>query len=156
MAQKFTSPVGKVRFSNVFEPRAYMDDPAGKKKYSVSVEFEGKEAKDFRQFLLEIGKSAVLKEGKLRVSFSRGEKMGAPKLVDTNGVELTQERIGKWLRNDSEVVIQFTAFEYAQGVGLRLEAIKVVKLVEGMKSPSLKPVEVNPGEVDQSFLDAFL
>lgn len=154
MTQKFTTPVGKVRFSNVFEAKAYMDEPEGKKKFSVSVEFEGKEAKDFRQFLLELGKPAVLKDGKLRVSFSRGEKMGAPKLVNSEGKELTQDDVGKWLRSDSEVVVQFTAYAYPQGVGLRLEAIKVVKLAEGRSK--LVPVSVDATEVDQSFLDAFI
>lgn len=155
MAQKFTTPVGKVRFSNVFEPRAYMDDPEGKKKYSVSVEFDAKEDKEFRQFLLELGKPVPNKDGKFRLSFSRADKMGAPKLVNGEGKELTQDDIGKWLRSDSEVVVQFTAYEFAQGVGLRLEAIKVVKLASG-GAGQLKPVEVDVSSVDQSFLDAFI
>jgi hypothetical protein len=145
------SPVGKVTFTQLEEPRSFKDDPETPKKYSISVEFEGEAAKSFRSQLIDLGKPCKLVDGKLKITFSRHERLDKPRLVDNNKEVITDRP--PFLPKGTEVKVQFIAKEFPMCVALMLEAVMIVGELAPSSSSS-KEIEVtNP--IDPEFLAAF-
>ena len=152
MTKLIYTPTGLVSFNNVIEAQAYKGDPDSPKKFSIKVTFEGEDAKNFRNVLLELGRPAKLNDGKLDVNFNRAERHGAPKIFDKDGKEL--KNFGSFLPKGTKARIAFKPFSYANGVGLLLEAVKVEEL--GAMSGTARNFEVDVSGVDPAFLDAFM
>lgn len=159
------TPVSVIGFNSLTEPRAFKkDEPVSDEnpaKYSVTMEFTGDTAKKVRQQLIDLGKSAVQlkigKDGVLKVTFSRGEKSGAPRLVDAEGNELNPKP--KFLPRNTLGKVLFTPFEYTAfggGVAFKLDAVMVTEMGEGGGQSGLTPITRETAElVDPSFADIF-
>ena len=145
------TPVGKIGFNRLEEPKAWQDDPALPKKYNVTVFFEGEDAKTLRLQLIEMGKLIPLENGILKVTFNRSEKSGKPRLVGKDKKELAERPA--FIAKDTEVKVQFTARTFPMGVSLLLEAVMVVG---DMKPSEARSKGVVVSEViNPEFLDIF-
>lgn len=159
MSTILKTPTGKVVFSQLEEPRSFkdqeFDDKGNKmpKKYSISVEFEGEDAKKLRSQLIEFGKAVKLVDGKLKVSFNKNDKGDKPRLVDKDKNPIVDRP--KFLPKDTLVQIAYMANEFPMGVALVLEAVMVMGDFTAPSS-GLKGVKLDESAiVDKEFLDVF-
>lgn len=145
------TPVGKVQFSQLEEPKAFQDNPENPKKFTISVEFEGEAAKNLRLQLIELGKATKLVDGKLKVTFSRRDRDGKPNLVGSDKKALKDRPA--YIPRGTDVRVSFIAKEAPMGVYLVLEGVMIAgEMAEIRRGPAA--VEVTE-VINPEFLDIF-
>ncbi len=149
------TPKGKVTFSQIEEARSFQDNPENPKKFTISVEFEGEDAKKLRLQLIEMGKVVKIIDDKLKITFSRAEKLGRPRLVDETKKEIIDRPA--FITRGTEVKVAFIAREFPMGVALLLESVMIIgEMAPNARQNKGGAVKLDSTAViDKEFLDVF-
>ena len=145
------TPVGKVQFSQIEDPKSFQDNPENPKKYTITMEFDGEAAKTLRLQLIELGKATKLVDGKLKLTFSRRDRDGKPKLVGKDKKDIDNRPA--YIPRGTDARVSFIAREAPMGVYLVLEGVMITgEMAEARRGPAA--VEVTE-VINPEFLDIF-
>lgn len=150
-----SSPVGKVKFSRLLNPKSWEDNPDLPKKYTIAVSFSGEDATKLRMMLAEYGKATKKQpDGSVVINFNRNESKGPIVLVDKDKNVITDH--GDFLAKDSEVKVSFQLVEYKSGVSIIVDKVMVMDPAAALSvSTGSKVVSIDSTEIDPIFYDAF-